>query len=475
MKLLTTLSLLCLLIGSKATAQTDTLYIRYSQNRVTISPETKGVSASINGAQLKIKSKKSPNPLVFYVEGESNEGKLIFKGSQKAEFHLKGLKLKSPKGAALDFTNKYEQVTLIAEKGTTNSLEGTADSTRRATLYSKGRLKLCGKGTLNVTNHADGMKGIEVKDSLDISELTLNVETTGDNMGVDTTKMAPPPFMMPPHEEGKQPAFPNQGGLSPMAKNTQTRRGMPQSLPEGEFHGFPPRNMPDGKFPEGPSGEMPEGGFPGGPFPGGKQKYKHTTKGIKASGEIVIESGKVNVVTHTLGAEGIEGKTGIIIRGGKVNVNAMDDGMKSSGKIMFAGGDTFVLSQNNDAVDSNCPEVGAISITGGNITALAAIGSPEEGLDCDFSPIVLEKGRVLSLGGSMGGEMENPASKIKGKQTWQRIDNIQIGQAGKTLVIKDSKGNILQKQNIPFTLRGGNCLFSFPEMKKKETCTISLQ
>jgi len=475
MKLLTTLSLLCMLIGTEATAQTDTIYIRYNQNNVTITPETEGVNATIDGAQLKIRSKRSYHQLVFYVEGESNEGKLVFKGRQKAEFHLNGLKLKSPNGAALDFTNKYHPTTLIVEEGTTNSLEGTADSTRRATLYSKERLILCGKGTLNVTSHADGMRGIEVKDSLDIRDLTLNVETTGNNMGIDTTKMVPPPHMENPHKTDKQLAFSDHRNPSPMMQNGRIRRGMPQVMPEGDFHRFPPRKMKERAFPAPPQGKKPEGGFPEGPVPGGKVKYKHTTKGIKAKGEILIESGKVNVITHTLGAEGIEGKTGIIIRGGEVNVNAMDDGMNSDGKIIFAGGDTFVLSQKNDAVDSNCREEGAISITGGNITALAAIGSPEEGLDCDFSPIVLEKGRVLSLGGAMGGEMGSRPNEKTAKQAWQYVDNIQIDHAGKTLVIKNSKGNILQKQNIPFRIWDGKCLFSFPEMKQGETCTISLQ
>ena len=72
----------------------------------------------------------------------------------------------------------------------------------------------------------------------------------------------------------------------------------------GGFPGFGNRDENDEE-----DGE--EGGFGG--F-AGKRKYIASTKGIASKGKITINSGNITVRTTTAGAEGIEGKDGIVIR-----------------------------------------------------------------------------------------------------------------------------------------------------------------
>ena len=101
-----------------------------------------------------------------------------------------------------------------------------------------------------------------------------------------------------------------------------------------------------------------------------KQKYEGSAKAIKAMGTITIHGGEVSVTTASAGAEGLEGKQGVTINGGSVHIKTMDDGINSNGTIAFHGGDVFVWSVGNDAIDSNSRGQEGIVITGGTINAV---------------------------------------------------------------------------------------------------------
>lgn len=172
-------------------------------------------------------------------------------------------------------------------------------------------------------------------------------------------------------------------------------------------------------FGGGESGDPDEpGGF------GGKERYMGKTKAIKAMGQVVINSGRVTAKTVSAGAEGIEGKQGVTINGGEVRVDAVDDAINANAPIIFNGGKVYAESHNNDAVDANYgsgmlgfgfgpqnnkssdkkegePDP-AIAVRGGEVYAWSHLGNPEEGLDCDFTPLEIKGGTVFTLGGGMG-------------------------------------------------------------------------
>ena len=225
-----------------------------------------------------------------------------------------------------------------------------------------------------------------------------------------------------------------------------------------------------------------EGGFGG--F-AGKRKYVASTKGIASKGKITINSGNITVRTTTAGAEGIEGKEGVVFNGGNVDVFSPDDAINANATIEFNGANVTARSKGNDAVDSN-PKGGffmpfggnnnnegtepAIVIRGGTIYAWSQAGSPEEGLDCDFAPLVVEGGKVFSVGGGMG-EMPSVPSNENAKQPTALLIGINIVKE-EPVNIYDAGGKLIDTVTIPFSLRRSASLVSAPAFKLGGTYTV---
>jgi hypothetical protein len=377
-------------------------------------------------------------------------------------------------------------------KGTENTLTIIAcndtASHKAAVIWAKDKLLLSGKGTLNIIATGDGCRGIKTKKDITIEDLTLNVTTSGDNLGEK-----PFGFGGFPGFGGEMPDFsnfpiPDFGGGFPPFGNDSTRR-----------EGFP---MPD-------FGNIPNfGGFPGGGFLNfgamrsedndststgdsegfggfaGKHKYVASTKGIASKGKIIINSGNVTVKTSTAGAEGIEGKEGIVLNGGNVDVLATDDAINANATIEFNGAHVIARSIGNDAVDSN-PKGGffmpfggnneqdtepAIVIKGGIVYAWSQVGSPEEGLDCDFAPLVVEGGTVFSVGGGMG-EMPSVPSNENAKQPTALLLGLNIVK-DEPVCIYDNSGKLIDKVTIPFSLRRSASLVGSPAFKIGNSYTV---
>ena len=245
----------------------------------------------------------------------------------------------------------------------------------------------------------------------------------------------------------------------------------------GGFGGF---GNPGGEGEEDEDGGM---GF------GGKHKYVASTKGIASKGKITINSGKVTVKTSTAGAEGIEGKEGVVVNGGIVDVLSPDDAINANATIEFNGGTVIARSRGNDAVDSN-PKGGffmpfggnnsaqedtdpAIIITGGTVYAWSQAGSPEEGLDCDFAPLVIEGGTVFTVGGGMG-EMPSVPTNKTSKQPSALLLNINIVKE-QPIYLYDSKNKLLETITVPFSLRRSASLISSAAFQMGETYTVKTQ
>ena len=242
---------------------------------------------------------------------------------------------------------------------------------------------------------------------------------------------------------------------------------------------------------------MPEGGFPnfgGFPMPNdstmqggfaGKHKYVASTKGIASKGKITINSGNVTVRTSTAGAEGIEGKDGIVFNGGDIDVMTPDDAINANATIEFNGANVIARSTGNDAVDSN-PKGGffmpfggnnnqedtdpAIIIRGGTVYAWSQVGSPEEGLDCDFAPLVVEGGTIFSVGGGMG-EMPSVPTNKTAKQPTVLLIGVNIVE-NEPVNIYDAGGKLVNTVTVPFSMKRSASLVSSPAFKLGSTYTV---
>lgn len=484
------LGTLLLLIGNICHAEDIT--IRYNGSSAKVKQTTRdSVKVIVKGAHVSIENLYKDHKLTLLLKGDSNDGQLVLKTDGKAKIKLDGLNLTSQEGAPLELKNK-KKVEVVAVKGTKNTLTVTACNDtvnhKAAAIWAKGKLQLSGKGTLNIISTGDGCRGIKTKKDITIEELTLNVTTSGNHLGEKPFSFGGFPGMpeggFPNFGDFQMPegGFPNFGGF-PMPNDSTMHGGFPI------FGGFP--GMPEGGF------QMPEGGFPnfgGFPMPNdstmqggfaGKHKYVASTKGIASKGKITINSGNVTVRTSTAGAEGIEGKDGIVFNGGNIDMMTPDDAINANATIEFNGANVIARSTGNDAVDSN-PKGGffmpfggnnnqedtdpAIIIRGGTVYAWSQVGSPEEGLDCDFAPLVVEGGTIFSVGGGMG-EMPSVPTNKTAKQPTVLLIGVNIVE-NEPVNIYDAGGKLVDTVTVPFSMKRSASLVSSPTFKLGSTYTV---
>ena len=432
----------------------EDITVRYNGAKAIVKQQTKdSVSVTVDGASVSIESQYKAHQITLLLTGKSDNGQLTLKTAGKAKVKLDNLTLTSQEGAPLCLKNK-KKVEVVAAKGTTNSLTITACNDtanhKAATIWAKDKLLLSGKGTLHVVATGDGCRGIKTKKDITIEELTLHVTTSGNNLGEK-------PF-------GFGGGFPNFGN---------------DSIPFGGFPGFNRDSIPFGGFPNfgggfpsfGNDSTMQEGigGF------AGKHKYVASTKGITSKGKIIINSGNIHVRTSTPGAEGIEGKKGIAFNGGHVNIVSLDDAINANATIEFNGAEVIARSMGNDAVDAN-PEGGffppfggnqkmepLIIITGGTVYAWSQVGSPEEGLDSDFSPLAIKGGKVFSVGGSIGDAPSVPTNETAHQPTVLLTDLKVV--KDEPINIYDDKGKLIDTVKIPFSMKRSASIVSSPHFK----------
>ena len=455
-------------MGSVCNAEDITIHYQGGTAKVKLNTKD-SVTINVDGAKVSIESLYKSHKLTLRLTGKSDDGQLILKTTGKARVKLDGLTLTSQEGAPLYLKNK-KKVVLEVVKRTKNTLSITAcnDTTnhKAAVIRAKDNLLLCGEKPFSF----GGFPGFD-GEMPDFGSFP--------NFGNDSTMRGGFPM-------------PDFGGFPGFGNDSTMRGGFP--MPDfGGFPGFGNDSTMRGGF------AMPDfGGFPGfgndstgqgdltefgGGF-GGKHKYVASTKGIASKGKITINSGNVTVRTSTAGAEGIEGKEGIVFNGGHVDVVATDDAINANATIEFHGAYVTARSTTNDAIDSN-PKDGffmpfgnnrkqemepAIIITGGTVYAWSQVGSPEEGLDCDFAPLVIEGGYIFTVGGGMG-EMPSVPTNETAKQPTVLLIGLNIVKDEPVFVFDDS-GKQLSSVTVPFSMRRSASLVGCPDFKVGGTYTV---
>ena len=174
-----------LLMGSVCHAEDIT--IQYNGSTAKVQQKAKdSVNVTVKGANVHIESQYTSHKLTVLLSGKSDDGQLVLKTAGKAKVTLNKLNLTSQEGAPLDLRNK-KKVEIIAADGTENTLTITAcndtANNKAAAIWSKDKILLSGKGTLNVIATGDGCRGIKAKKDITIEDLTLNVTTSGNHLG----------------------------------------------------------------------------------------------------------------------------------------------------------------------------------------------------------------------------------------------------------------------------------------------------
>ena len=100
-------------------------------------------------------------------------------------------------------------------------------------------------------------------------------------------------------------------------------------------------------------------------------------------------------VINTSEGEGIESKGIMTINDGTIIINAYDDGLNAGGILYINGGNNYVYSTLNDAIDSNA----GITVTGGTTIAISVrTDEPDGSFDCDDDSFKITGGTILGLG-----------------------------------------------------------------------------
>lgn len=476
--------------------------VKYNGQLVEVSDveDSDSLIIKTEGTKVCIENIATQRATTIRLAGQSDNGQFVLKTRTKDRIELDGVRLQSAEGAPIWIKNK-KKVAVLALNGTENTLTVTAckDTAhlKSAVIYAKDKLLLSGKGKLSCLATGDGCKGINAKDDITIESLTLDVKTTGNNLGKDDSRsfgfgdpMGPPPGFGPGGPDFNFDDLPED-----VKKHIEE---MKEQFENGEFPMGPPPPGMGGHGPGGPMGGPgmmmagpPEGEGPeeieGGGF---KQKYIYTCKGIKSNGQITINSGNVNIYTTSAGAEGLEGKDGVIINGGEVAINSADDAINANAAIYFNGGKTTAISRHNDAVDAN-PEGGfmftpffggeggeqekqkrepLIFINGGEVCAYSWVGAPEEGFDCDFNPIEVTGGTAFSIGAGMG-EMPSVPTAETAHQPTALIIGFTV-KKGQPVILRDKTGKTLFTTPAPFSFNNSSSLITCPDLKVGGSYTI---
>ena len=232
-------------------------------------------------------------------------------------------------------------------------------------------------------------------------------------------------------------------------------------MPEGdmpEFGEMPEGEMPEGDIPEFgemPEGEMPEGERPEfGEIPEGEQPQSDDTSDEETSEkDSDIDMGEANREMQN-----------------DSNIQAEGSSDTETPWIHISGGTLTILNASGrdaDGIDSN----GDIIISGGTIRVSLTGDGGNNAIDC-----ATESGGVCEIsGGSIIACGSSQMAEGFGSSSTQCsvLYNLQTGaEAGTTLTLRDSDGNVLMSYEVPYAFTSVN--ISCPEMKLGETYTISV-
>ena len=209
----------------------------------------------------------------------------------------------------------------------------------------------------------------------------------------------------------------------------------------------------------------------GGPWGGGDYA---NPKGIKAQGNLTINSGNITVnclQTQNEGGECIESKAKLTINGGNIEAYSIkDDAVNAAQNITINGGVYYAHSDANDGTDSN----GTMFLNGGfNISNGSRM--PEEGFDCDNNQFRVTGGTCIGTGGGTSNPTQNVCT-----QPTLKINT----QAGYAIQVLKSDGTVICTYQCPeFTGSGGGgwpggggngmvMLFTDPQLQTGQSYTV---
>lgn len=445
-------------------------------------------AVSVSGGTVTIRQEGT-----YILSGALEDGMILVEAadSAKVQLVLKGASVSNSQGAAV-YVKSADKVFVTLAEGTVNSLKNggsyTAidDSNIDGVIFSKSDLTVNGKGSLEIRGEAG--HGIVTKDDLKIMSGSLTVEAAGHGLsGKDSVRIAGGTVSITAGKDGIHSDHDKEEkGYVYLADGTLTITAGGDGISASGLMQI------DG----GSILVTAGGGSANRTVAKDENGDAVSTKGIKAAGNLTINSGSFVIdsqddALHSNGSltvnggvcqiatgddglhgdetttvaggsllitasyEGIEGKD-VVISGGTVDIKATDDGINAAGgrdqsgyggmfggrggfgggsgdnSILISGGTVYVNAA-GDGLDSN----GTLTVSGGTVYVDGPTNSGNGALDFDGTGEITG-GTVIALGAA--GMAQNFTSAVDQGSIFLNTGNCQ---AGTEIALKDESGKTL--------------------------------
>jgi len=468
------------------------------------SKEENGVTITADGNDV-VADHGSQEGICYVVTGTTNDGSLTINGKADFEIELNNADITNTRSTALDIESKYKAFLVLA--GSNRLTDGTsADDSHKGALFAKGKLLICGDGSLDVygtyNNGIHGKSnividkgvnlyvnstanhGIKAGDDMYINGGIINVEVSapgakGINGDIDininggrTTVVSTANGQWDDEDlETKASAgiacdsvFTMNDGEIYMKSTGSGGKGLKADW-EAYINGGKVRIITTGGL------YFSDGTTESHNYTGNTDNlddaYSSSPKGIKIGtknehGVLTITDGDIMVRTTGNNAEGMESKGTLDITGGTVLISAHDDAINSSGDLTISGGTVVAVGTNNDGIDAN----GNMYLKGGTIIAFGASGA-EAGIDIDEQhKIYITGGNIFGIGGRFDGNL--------GSTTQGIVSTTGSVAANSTVTISSGSTVLATLTMPPYSYSNGNIIVSVPGMTSGESYTLSL-
>lgn len=361
-------------ISFASSAKTITVAYNGTTATVTNPLAGKGVSVTVNGADVTLNSTLDDNDITYNLKGTASEGSLKIYSISKFNLKLNGLAITNSDGPAINIQSK-KKCNLTLAAGTSNALTdgatyATSAEDQKAALFSEGQIDFDGSGSLtvksnsahaicsddyidiqsgNITVLGASKDAVHANDFFKMSGGTLNLTSTGDGVECESGYIL--------ISGGSLTSVNNSVDAKGLVcDSTLTVSGGTVKLTLG---GNQSKGIKSAQKMVFSGGDITINNS-GGPVlvTSGSGYDPAYSSAIKADTDVEISGSNITIVSSGAGGKGISATGNISILSGTVNVSTSGNGT------------TFKnASGTTDSYSAVCLNAdGNISITGGNVT-----------------------------------------------------------------------------------------------------------
>lgn len=344
-------------------------YIDWKSGSYTTLDMSAGTQTITKSGVYEINGALSDGSLIIDVDKSTDEGTVILVFNNTS--------ISSATSAPL-YVKEAEKVVVILEPGTTNTLiQGSevtvnADNEPSAALFSKADLTITGSGILNVTSEFND--GITSKDTLKITDGTLNVNAAGDGIvGKDILAVQSGNITITAGKDGLRSTNDTDAGMGSIllidgsfnitaasdaiqAYSTLQIDGGTYTLSSGGGYSGIIKTNTD--FGSGMMGNNIPHSDSGGTS-SATQTSEPTINSLSTTGTASIGADD----STSDSAKCLKADGGIIINGGDITISSYEDALHTNGSIDISSG-TLTVQSGDDGIHAD----GTVAISGGTIT-----------------------------------------------------------------------------------------------------------